>query len=365
MADSMTDTPFFPRSVPIRIADLAALTGSKVTAGDPEMLVSGIGPIEHSQVGEVTFIENPRYIKGLKDTGASAIFASNRVAKRIKGEIAILEAANAYRAYALAAQYFFPTSVGCRGYHASVTGEVSPAANVHPEARIEEGATIEPGASIGAGAEIGSGTVIGANAVVSVNVKVGRDCMVGPGSVLQVCLVGDRVILHPGVRIGQDGFGFSMGPDGHVKVPQIGRVIVQDDVEIGANTTIDRGTNRDTIIGEGTKIDNLVQIGHNVTIGRHCIVVGLTGISGSATLEDFVVLGGQVGVNGHITIGMGAQIAGTSNVLGDVPPGVKWGGSPARPVRTWMREYAVVKKLAQKGLDDGGSEPRDLSENEN
>jgi UDP-3-O-[3-hydroxymyristoyl] glucosamine N-acyltransferase len=147
-----------------------------------------------------------------------------------------------------------------------------------------------------------------------------------------------------------------MGPGGHRKVPQIGRVIIQDDVEIGANTTIDRGASRDTVVGEGTKIDNLVQIGHNVVIGRHCVIVAQVGISGSTTLEDFVVLGGQVGVVGHLRIGKGAQIAGSSNVNSDVPPGAKWGGTPAKPLRDWFREMTTLKFLASRRVlakDDG------------
>jgi UDP-3-O-[3-hydroxymyristoyl] glucosamine N-acyltransferase len=156
------------------------------------------------------------------------------------------------------------------------------------------------------------------------------------------------VILHPGVRVGQDGFGFAMGPRGHLKVPQVGRVIIQDDVEVGANSAIDRGASRDTVIGEGTKIDNLVQIGHNVVIGRHCVIVAQTGISGSTTLEDFVALGGQAGVIGHVRIGAGAQIAASSRVVGDVPPGVRWGGAPAKPVREWFREVNTLKMLASR-----------------
>jgi UDP-3-O-[3-hydroxymyristoyl] glucosamine N-acyltransferase len=162
-------------------------------------------------------------------------------------------------------------------------------------------------------------------------------------------LIGDRVIVHPGCRLGQDGFGYAMGRDGHTKVPQVGRVIVQDNVEIGAGSTIDRGANRDTVIGEGTKIDNLVQIGHNVTIGRHCVLVAQAGISGSVTLEDFVVLGARVGVNNHVIIGEGAQIAATSIVHGDVPPGARWGGTPAKPAKQWFREMRTLERLAARG----------------
>ncbi len=192
-------------------------------------------------------------------------------------------------------------------------------------------------------------------------VHIGRDCFIGPNASVTHALVGDRVVLHAGVSVGQDGFGFAMGPEGHMKVPQIGRVIIQDDVEVGANTAIDRGALRDTIIGEGTKIDNLVQIGHNVVVGRHCVIVAQTGISGSAVLEDFVALGGQSGVIGHVRIGKGAQIAATSNVNSDVPPGARWGGSPAKPVRQWFREVTALKKLGEqsaggkKGDDAAGS----------
>ena len=166
---------------------------------------------------------------------------------------------------------------------------------IDPSAVLEEGVIVEPGAVIGPEASIGAGTIIAAGTIIGYRVHVGRDCYIGPNATITNALVGNRVIIHAGVSIGQDGFGFAMGPRGHLKVPQIGRVVIQDDVEIGANTSIDRGALRDTIVGEGTKIDNLVQIGHNVVIGRHCVIVAQTGISGSSELGDFVVLGGQVG----------------------------------------------------------------------
>ena len=229
---------------------------------------------------------------------------------------------------------------------------VAPGAFVHATARLEADVTVDPGAVIGPGAEIGAGTVIGPNAVIGPGVRIGRDCAIGAGTTLSHALLGNRVILHPGARLGQDGFGFAMGAT-HLKVPQVGRVIVQDDVEIGANTTVDRGASRDTVIGEGTKIDNLVQIAHNVVIGRHCVIVSGVGISGSTTLEDYVVLGGQVGVVGHLRIGRGAQIAGSSNVNRDVPPGSRWGGTPAKPVRAWFRELTTLARLAERS----GKEP--------
>jgi len=218
---------------------------------------------------------------------------------------------------------------------------------VDPRARIAPDAEIGAYAIIGPDVEIGSGTLVGANAVIGPGVRIGRDGAVGAGTVITDALIGDRVIIHPGCTIGQDGFGYVMGAGGHMKVPQVGRVIIQDDVEIGAGSTIDRGAIRDTVIGEGTKIDNLVQVGHNVSIGRHCILVGQVGIAGSSTLEDFVVLGARVGVNNDASIGEGAQIAATSNVNGRVPAGAQWGGTPAKPLKQWFRELMIIERLAR------------------
>jgi UDP-3-O-[3-hydroxymyristoyl] glucosamine N-acyltransferase len=184
--------------------------------------------------------------------------------------------------------------------------------------------------------------------VIGPDVRIGRQCAVGAHASILHALIGDRVIIHPGVRIGQDGFGFLPSRHGHQKIPQTRRVIIQDDVEIGANTTIDRGATRDTIVGEGTKIDNLVQIGHNVSIGRHCLIVSQVGISGSVTIGDFAVLGGQVGVADHLTIGEGAMLGAKAGVMSNVPAGGRWGGFPAEPAIDWKRGQAIVRRLVRR-----------------
>jgi UDP-3-O-[3-hydroxymyristoyl] glucosamine N-acyltransferase len=191
--------------------------------------------------------------------------------------------------------------------------------------------------------------VIAANAVIGPGVRIGRNCSIGAGASLMHSLIGDRVIIHPGSRIGQDGFGYLPDRGGPIKIPQTRRVIIQDDVEIGANTTIDRGGTRDTVIGEGTKIDNLVQIGHNCSIGRYCFIVSQTGISGSVDVGDYVMLGGQVGIADHLSIGAGAKLGARSGVISDVPAGVQWGGFPARPFREWLKAEAVVGRLVREG----------------
>ncbi|MGA7807363.1 UDP-3-O-(3-hydroxymyristoyl)glucosamine N-acyltransferase, partial [Bradyrhizobium sp.] len=226
--------------------------------------------------------------------------------------------------------------------------DIAPGATIHPTARLASEVTIDPGAVIGPRAEIGSGSLIAATAVIGPDVLIGRDCAIGAGCSITHALIGDRVVIHPGCRIGQDGFGY-LADATQQKIPQTGSVIIRDDVEIGAGTTIDRGSIRDTIIGEASKIDNLCQIGHNVVIGRHCIVVAQSGLSGSVTLEDFAVLGGAVGLAPHVTIGVGGRVAARSGVMNDIPPGETWGGYPAKPRIQWMRQQATLDRLTRSG----------------
>ena len=348
----MSEPTFFADHTTLSLGAIAEAAGVSVPVdADPEMRITAAAALENAGPRDLAYMDNSKYVAALEATRAGLCLVSPRFASRVPATTVSLVLRDPYRVYAQMLGRLHPEALR-PGSQFGALG-IAPGAHIHPNARLEEGVTVDPGAVIGPGAEIGSGTVIGPNAVIGADVRIGRDSAIGAGATLSHALVGNRVIVHPGARIGQDGFGFAMGAT-HVKVPQIGRVIVQDDVEIGANTTIDRGASRDTVIGEGTKIDNLVQIAHNVVIGRHCIIVSGAGISGSTTLEDYVVLGGQVGVVGHIRIGRGSQIAATSNVNSDVPPGSRWGGTPAKPVRTWFRELTTLTRLAERSIKDDG-----------
>ncbi|MDB5509036.1 MAG: UDP-3-O-(3-hydroxymyristoyl) glucosamine N-acyltransferase [Hyphomicrobiales bacterium] len=342
---SMSDPVFFRRAASLSLSDIVEITGAKAASGDLSATVDGIAPLDAGVPGTLVFLDNPKYAGDLAGTHATACLVTERFAARVPAGTVALVTPEPYAACAKVSARLFPDSMR-PGSLFGATG-ISPGSYVHPEARLEPGVVVDPGAVIGPRAEIGEGTCIGPNAVIGPDVRIGRQCSIGPNATVVFALVGDRVILHPGVRIGQDGFGFAMSPRGHLKVPQIGRVIIQNDVEIGANCTIDRGANRDTVIGEGSKIDNLVQIGHNVTVGRHCIIVSQVGVSGSTDLGDFVALGGQAGITGHLKIGMGAQIAAQSGVMTDVPAGERWGGAPAQPMREYLRSIATLARMGK------------------
>jgi UDP-3-O-[3-hydroxymyristoyl] glucosamine N-acyltransferase len=338
----------------LTIEEIATLTRAKPRPGDPlDRRIGNIAPLDTAVASDISFLDNPKYVDAFAVTRAGACFVAPRFeASAPKGPV-VLVTPEPYRAFVAVAGALFPSALRPSSLF-GVSGR-SADARVHPSARIEAGVTLDPLVVVGPHAEIGAGTVIAAGAVIGPGVCIGRDCAIGAGVTILHSLVGDRVIIHPGVRIGQDGYGYLQGPQGHQKIPQTRRVIIQDDVEIGANTTIDRGATRDTIIGEGTKIDNLVQIGHNSSIGRHCLIVSQTGISGSVTLGDFVTLGGQVGIADHVTIGAGAMLGAQSGVMSNVPADARWGGSPAQPVREWLKGAAIMHRLVRDtGKDDGG-----------
>jgi UDP-3-O-[3-hydroxymyristoyl] glucosamine N-acyltransferase len=343
----MTRRQFFQEPAGLTVGEIATLTGAEPRAGARlDQVIHNVAPLDLAGADDLTFFDNTKYNEELASTRAGACLISPRYEKQAPAGVAVLCAKDPYRAFVAVARTLFPDSLR----PSSMFGGqgVAPTASVHHSAVVESGAIVDPGAVIGPEARVGAGTVIGATAVIGPGVHIGRDCSIGAGASIIHTLIGDRVIIHPGCRIGQDGFGFLMGADGNVKVPQIGRVIIQDDVEIGAGTMIDRGGIRDTVIGEGTKIDNLVQIGHNVVIGRNCIVVAQSGLSGSVTLEDSVVLGARVGIIEHINVGEGAQLAARSTVLRDVPAGARWAGlSNAKPIKQYFRELVMIERVAR------------------
>jgi UDP-3-O-[3-hydroxymyristoyl] glucosamine N-acyltransferase len=340
----MTDT-VIEASATLSLNDIVEIAGVALPAGaDGRLEVRGAAALETAQPDQIAYMDNAKYADALSATRAGVCLVSSRFAQAVPDGTVGLVCKEPYRSYAQVVTRLYPDATRPQ----SNFGEsgVSPHALIHPTARLADDVMIDPGAIVGAEAEIGAGTRIGAYAVVGPRVRIGRNCSISAHVTVMHATLGYGVILHPGVRIGQDGFGYVMGAQGHLKVPQLGRVVVGDNVEIGANSTIDRGSGRDTVIGEGTKIDNLVQIAHNVTIGRHCVIVAQVGIAGSTTLEDFVAVGGQTAIGPHLRLRRGAQIAADAGVMTDVPPGERWGGSPARPMRHFFREYHAVKALA-------------------
>jgi UDP-3-O-[3-hydroxymyristoyl] glucosamine N-acyltransferase len=337
----MPDRRFYSVSGPFSLTELARIAEAELRPPDGgQRIMRDVAPLDSATPDEVSFLDNPRYVESFRRSRAGACIVHPDRTGGAPADMALLVTPAPYRGYARIAQAFYPEPAPAQ--------RPSPDAAVDRTAQVGEGTAIEPGAVIGPRAEIGRSCVIGAGAVIGPGVVVGDHTRIGPGASLRYCLVGAHVRVFAGARIGEDGFGFAPDPRGHVKVPQLGRVVIGDDVEIGANTTIDRGSGPDTVIGDGCRIDNLVQIGHNVRLGRGCVIVAQTGISGSTVLEDHVVIGGQGGLAGHLRIGAGAQIGAQAGVLRDVAPGQAVSGTPAMPLRQWLRQSAILARLARK-----------------
>lgn len=337
----IADPRFFERAGPFTLAQLAALVGAEPPPGAADLLLTGVAALQSAGPAEISVLHNRKYADALSNTAAGAVLVASAFAARVPAGTAALVVDDPHAAWARIATAFHPSPKPSPGIH--------PSAVIDPSASIDPSAEIGPCAVIGAKAEIGAHCRIEAHAVIAAGVVMGEGCRIGPHASLTHCLLGKRVYVYPGARIGQEGFGFAITAAGFLTVPQLGRVILEDDVEIGANSTVDRGAAQDTVIAMGSRIDNLVQIGHNTQIGRFCAMAGQSGTAGSTVLEDFVQIGAQAGLGGHLRVGTKARIGPQAGVMSDVEAGLDVIGSPAMPVKEFFRNVAVLRRLARKG----------------
>ena len=333
----MPDPRFFPAPNATTASALADTFGLEFQ-GDARHTVRGVAPLDMAGPEDLSFVAGRRHLEDARASSAGALIVGADLAEALEDGRVLLVSPDPQRDYARIARALYP--------EAKMPAFDSP---VHPTAVLAEDVVLSVGAVVGAGAEIGAGTQIGPNAVIGAGTVLGQACRIGANVSLSHAVLGDRVRVLPGAAIGQDGFGYAEGDAGLEPIPQLGRVMIGDDVDIGSNTTIDRGAGGDTVIGSGTKIDNQVQIGHNCRIGAHCVIVSQAGISGSVTIGNFVQIGGKVGIADHIKIGDGARVAAGSGVVKDIGPGETQGGYPAVPVRSWHRQTIALARLASSG----------------
>lgn len=333
------DPRFFARTGPHPIAEVARIADAEASAAS--LMLAGVAPLQTAGPNQVSFFENKKYLAALEATKAGAVLVHPDHADRVPPGTIALRTTQPYVAWARVAALFHPIPPPRPGIH--------PTAIVASDAAVDASAEIGPFASVGSGAEIGPRSRVGQGAMVGPGCVLGPDCRISPHVTLTHALLGARVMIYPGARIGQEGFGFAITESGFLSVPQLGRVVLEDDVEIGANTTIDRGSLHDTVIGAGSRLDNLIQIGHNVRIGRGCVIVAQAGISGSTIIEDQVMIAGQAGLIGHLHIGKRARIGAQAGIMSDVAAGTEVLGSPAMPVREFFRQVATLRRLARRG----------------
>ena len=338
----MSDPRFFVRAGPFSLARIAeAVGGTLADAGLADLVVDDIAPLEEAGANHLSFFDNRRYGDVLAASSAGACLIAPAMADRAPEGMALVLCREPYLAFALVAQLFYPP--------APPEPHIAASAIIDDGALVGEGCRVDPYAVISSDVRIGPRCHIGAGVFIGRGVVVGEGCRIGHGATLECCLIGDRVAIYPGARIGTEGFGFAVGPNGHVRIPHSGRVVIEDDVEIGANSTVDRGTTGDTFIGRGTMIDNQVQIAHNVKIGRGCILAGQVGLAGSAQLGDFSMLGGKSGVANHVKLGERARLGALSGATEDIEAGATYLGQPAVPAKEFWRQMAVLRRLSKRG----------------
>ncbi|WP_404404180.1 UDP-3-O-(3-hydroxymyristoyl)glucosamine N-acyltransferase [Pelagibacterium halotolerans] len=335
----MIDSRFHPCDGPLSLSELMARAGHAGIdlKGAGEAVIAGASDLDDASSASISFAASAAYKAQLNTSSAAAVLVTEGMADEVGPDTTALVCDEPYSIFIDVLNILYPDD----------TRRVVASGGASGKYECEDGVDVGAGAVIGPGAEIGAGTVIGANAVIGAGVAIGRNCVIGAGCVVECAYLGNDVVLQSGVVIGGEGFGFQIRPDRHKKIPQLGRVIIQDRVEIGANTTVDRGTLGDTVIGEGSKIDNLVQIGHNCRIGRNCVISGMCGLSGSTILEDGVVMGGGAGTAGHLTLGAGTLVLARAGVSHSFPAGSNIAGAPAQDVRMWKREIAAIRRVTK------------------
>ena len=332
----MPDPRFFDEGEPLSLVDIARLTGAVLISGNADLAVRTAAPLSQADRVSLTFFSDRRRSEDLRHTQAGAVLISQKDATLAPADCAVLVSDSPQAAWAAVA----------RRLHPEILHDASAGA-IHPSARLEAGVRLSPGVVIGQGACLGAGTIVQAGAVIGPGVAIGRRCLIGANASVSFALLGDGVSILAGARIGEAGFGVAGGSQGAVDVPQMGRAILQDNVTVGANSCVDRGAWDDTVIGENSKLDNLVHVAHNVQMGRNCRLAAFTGISGSVTIGDGVLFGGRAGVADQLTVGAGAAIGAAAAVFKSVPPDEVWTGFPARPMRRWLREQAALAKLSR------------------
>lgn len=342
----MADTRFFQKNPAMSLGEIAKITDC--TLADPTMasrMVEDVAELGSATEKDISWANNPKYRDVLKATKAGAVIVPEKFKEFVAPGVAVLVSGDAHRSYGLLTSAFYPRRV---------SGVISDKAVIDSSARLGADCEVAPGAVIGANVKLGARCKIGANAVIEQGVEMGDECTVGAGATISHCIAGHKVYIYPGAHIGQDGFGFAMSPKfGPTKVQQLGRVMIGNDVEIGSGTTVDRGAVHDTVIGDGTRIDNQVMVAHNVKLGRCCVLVSQVGIAGSCELGDFVVCAGQVGIAGHLKIGTGATLGAKSGVMTDVPAGAKMMGAPCVPAADFMRQVLFIQKGSSKKAPEG------------
>ena len=337
----MADPKFFPKSKKLTLHEISKLTKISLPKTiDNKRVFLDIAGLDIASKDHISFLDNINYLYQFKKSKAGACFFKKDFMDIAPKNMIPLISNNPYHSFAIIANAFYPLK--------DITAGVHPKAHVESSVKYDETVQIGPGAVVSSNVTLGKNCLIGANSVILSGVVIGENTIIGPNCTIAYSIIGSNVKIHNGVRIGQDGFGFAQNENISLKIPQLGRVLIKNNVEIGANCSIDRGTGPDTIIGEGSKLDNLVQIGHNAVLGKNCILVAQSGVSGSTTIGNNVIIGGQVGIAGHLKIGNNVKIAAKTGVMKNLEDNSIVGGCPSVPINDWHRQTIALKKLIKK-----------------